>query len=130
MPRMVLILTWPFSSFWSCQTQAERAGVSLSNFVPPDLRLECDPGQIEQVVYNLVINGIQYTPAGGKVVVSGRANGTTVSFNVADTGIDIPPADLPRVFQRFYRVDKARSRATGSTGLDLSILRQLLGSQH
>lgn len=110
--------------------QAERAGVSLSNFVPPDLRLECDPGQIEQVVYNLVINGIQYTPAGGKVVVSGRANGTTVSFTVADTGIGIPPADLPRVFERFYRVDKARSRATGATGLGLSIVKHIVDAHN
>lgn len=110
--------------------QAERAGVALSNLVPPELRLECDPGQIEQVVYNLVINGIQYTPAGGKVVVTGRANGASVSFSVTDTGIGIPPADLPRVFERFYRVDKARSRATGATGLGLSIVKHIVDAHN
>lgn len=106
--------------------QAERSGVTLTNDVPPDLRLECDPGQIEQVIYNLVSNGIQYTPAGGSVTVSGWADEESVFMRVTDTGIGIPAADLPRVFERFYRVDKARSRATGATGLGLSIVKHIV----
>lgn len=106
--------------------QADRAGVTLTNEVPPDLRLECDPGQIEQVVYNLVSNGIQYTPAGGRVTVSGWTEGDKAALQVTDTGIGIPRADLPRIFERFYRVDKARSRATGATGLGLAIVKHIV----
>lgn len=106
--------------------QAERAGVNLSNDVPPDLRLECDPGQIEQVVYNLVSNGVQYTPAGGSVTVSAWVEGAKVMLRVTDTGVGIPRADLPRIFERFYRVDKARSRATGATGLGLAIVKHIV----
>lgn len=106
--------------------QGERSGVTLTNNVPADLRLECDPGQIEQVVYNLVSNGIQYTPAGGNVTVLGWADNDTVFLRVTDTGVGIPQTDLPRVFERFYRVDKARSRATGATGLGLSIVKHIV----
>lgn len=106
--------------------QADQARVKLSNEVPPELRLECDPVQIEQVVYNLVSNGIQYTPAGGSVTVSGWAEADKVALRVTDTGIGIPPADLPRIFERFYRVDKARSRATGATGLGLAIVKHIV----
>lgn len=112
------------------RNEAERAGVALSNSVPPELRLECDPGQIEQVVYNLVINGIHYTPRGGHVDVSGSADGGTVSFTVSDTGTGIPAADLPHIFERFYRVDKARSRATGATGLGLSIVKHIVDAHN
>ena len=106
--------------------QAAQAQVQLINEVPLDLRAQCDPGQIEQVVYNLVINGIQYTPAGGRVLVAGEAGHGTVTLYVQDTGIGIPAEDLPRVFERFYRVDKARSRATGGTGLGLSIVKHIV----
>lgn len=110
--------------------QSEGAGVALHNTVPADLRLECDPGQIEQVVYNLVSNGIQYTPVGGEVVVAGWAKGDFVYLRVTDTGIGIPAADLPRIFERFYRVDKARSRATGATGLGLAIVKHIVDAHH
>lgn len=106
--------------------QAERSGVALTNDVPPDLRLECDPGQIEQVVYNLVSNGLQYTPTGGSVTVSARLDDDIVVLRVTDTGIGIPQTDLPRIFERFYRVDKARSRATGATGLGLAIVKHIV----
>lgn len=110
--------------------QATRAGVTLVNRVPAELRLECDAGQVEQVVYNLVINGLQYTPRGGEVTVAGLARGDVVSFTVTDTGVGIPAADLPRVFERFYRVDKARSRATGATGLGLSIVKHIIDTHN
>src|SRR5690606_14413885 len=106
--------------------QAAHNQVRLLNDVPVDLRAECDPVQIEQVVYNLVLNGVQYTPPGGEVAVAGRHGSGTAILVVRDTGIGIPPADLPRIFERFYRVDKARSRATGGTGLGLSIVKHIV----
>ena len=72
-----------------------------------------DPDALRQVMDNLVDNAIKYTPNGGRITVRWSATADTVSFEVEDTGIGIPAADLPRVFERFYRVDKARSRRAG-----------------
>ncbi len=80
-----------------------------------------DPDRLKQLLLNLVENGMKYTPKGGKVMVSlSQANGWA-QISVADTGIGIPAGDLPYIFDRFYRVDKARNRAQGGTGLGLSI---------
>jgi two-component system phosphate regulon sensor histidine kinase PhoR len=75
---------------------------------------------------NLVDNAIKYTPNGGRITVRWSATPDTVSFEVEDTGVGIPAADLPRVFERFYRVDKARSREVGGTGLGLAIVKHLV----
>jgi heavy metal sensor kinase len=85
-----------------------------------------DPGRLRQVFYNLLDNAIKYTPAEGTVEVRlGRQDHSAI-VRVRDTGIGIPPEHLPRVFDRFYRVDKARSRAEGGTGLGLSIVQSIL----
>lgn len=76
-----------------------------------------------QVAFNLIENAVKYNPPGGKVFVSLSSEGENVVLRVEDTGIGIPEEDLPRIFDRFYRVDKARSRAAGGTGLGLSIVR-------
>lgn len=80
-----------------------------------------DPDRLKQLLLNLVENGMKYTPNGGRVTISlSQANGWA-QIGVTDTGIGIPPEDLPYIFDRFYRVDKARNRAQGGSGLGLSI---------
>jgi two-component system, OmpR family, phosphate regulon sensor histidine kinase PhoR len=85
-----------------------------------------DPDALRQVMDNLVDNAIKYTPNGGRITVRWSATADTVIFEVEDTGVGIPADDLPRVFERFYRVDKARSRSVGGTGLGLSIVKHLV----
>jgi two-component system phosphate regulon sensor histidine kinase PhoR len=87
-----------------------------------------DEEAIRQILDNLIDNAIKYTPEGGSVGVTCRFEGDAVALEVADTGIGIPRDDLPRVFERFYRVDKARSRELGGTGLGLSIVKHLVQS--
>ena len=76
-----------------------------------------------QILRNLMENAIKYNTPQGRVWVTTRRVGDRVRLEVADTGVGIPPEDMPKIFQRFYRVDKARSRAAGGTGLGLSIAR-------
>lgn len=80
-----------------------------------------DRGRLRQLFLNLIDNAIKYTPEGGSVTVTVAKQDGMALFRVADTGIGIPPEDIPKIFDRFYRVDKARSRAMGGTGLGLSI---------
>ncbi len=85
-----------------------------------------DPDKIEQVLVNLVSNALKYTPDGGRVDVSCGLHKNDVFIRVADNGIGIPKEDLPRIFDRFYRVDKARSRESGGTGLGLAIAKEIV----
>jgi len=85
-----------------------------------------DRRRLTEVLQNLLDNAIQYTPAGGQILVSAGANGSEVEFTVSDTGIGIPQAEQPRIFERFYRVDVARSREVGGTGLGLAIAKHLV----
>lgn len=85
-----------------------------------------DPGRLEQVLINLLDNAIKYTPAKGAISVGFADCGDMVRLTVRDTGMGIPPADLPRIFERFYRVDAARSREEGGTGLGLSIVKHIV----
>lgn len=82
-----------------------------------------DSDRLKQLFLNLVSNGLKYTPEGGRVTLSQIRDSEWVRVDVTDTGIGIPAEDLPHIFDRFYRVDKARSRAMGGTGLGLSIAR-------
>jgi two-component system, OmpR family, phosphate regulon sensor histidine kinase PhoR len=85
-----------------------------------------DRGRLEQVFVNLLDNAVKYTPGPGNVTVSATESGDMVSIAVQDSGLGIPPKDLPRLFERFYRVDSGRSRAEGGTGLGLSIVKHIV----
>lgn len=85
-----------------------------------------DRRRLTEVLQNLLDNAIQYTPAGGQIMVSAEVSGSEVVFTVLDTGIGIPQAEQPRIFERFYRVDVARSREVGGTGLGLAISKHLV----
>jgi two-component system phosphate regulon sensor histidine kinase PhoR len=108
--------------------KAERGGVAVSVEVPDGLpAVRADHDRLVQIVLNIVDNAVKYTGSGGRVQVSARiAAPETVEVVVADTGVGIPRADLPRITERFYRVDKARSRELGGTGLGLAIVKHLV----
>jgi signal transduction histidine kinase len=84
-----------------------------------------DETQLTSMFSNLVDNAVKYTPPGGRVEVTGGSEGAEIVVRVSDSGIGIPEAKLPRIFERFYRVDKARSKETGGTGLGLSIVKHV-----
>jgi two-component system, OmpR family, sensor histidine kinase SenX3 len=84
-----------------------------------------DETQLTSMFTNLVDNAVKYTPSGGRVEVKGGFEGSEIVIRVSDTGIGIPEGKLPRIFERFYRVDKARSKETGGTGLGLSIVKHI-----
>ena len=89
-------------------------------------QVPADPDRLRQVFLNLLENAVKFNTPGGRVTVSAERRGETLRVAVQDTGIGIPPEDLPRIFERFYRVDKARSRQMGGTGLGLSIVKHLV----
>jgi two-component system phosphate regulon sensor histidine kinase PhoR len=97
--------------------------VNLAERVPD---IAGDRRRLTEVLQNLLDNAIQYTPAGGQIMVSASPRNGEVIFTVSDTGIGIPETDQPRIFERFYRVDVARSREVGGTGLGLSIAKHLV----
>jgi signal transduction histidine kinase len=88
--------------------------------------LEADPAKLHDIVRNLVENAVNYSPEGARVTMEAARDDTHVVITVSDSGPGIPPEDLGRVFERFYRVDKSRSRP-GGTGLGLSIVKHLVG---
>ncbi|MEV0259168.1 HAMP domain-containing sensor histidine kinase [Streptomyces sp. NPDC050732] len=108
------------------QARADAAGVKLRATAFGDPWVTADPLRLRQAVGNLVSNAVRHTPEGGNVRISCRTTSDAVLIEVADTGTGIAPADLPHVFDRFWRADKSRTRATGGSGLGLSIVRKLV----
>lgn len=102
---------------------ADEKDVSIVTACSDGAAAAATPGEIHQILYNLMENAVKYNRRGGFVRVSVDMGEETSTITVEDNGIGIPAEDLPRVFERFYRVDKARSRAAGGTGLGLSIVR-------
>ena len=106
---------------------AQRHGHTLTLEVAPDVPdIVGDRDRVLQVMMNVVSNAIKYTPDGGQIAISAGRNPLRVWMEVSDNGIGIPEADRPRIFERFYRVDKARSRESGGTGLGLSIAKEIV----
>lgn len=107
--------------------EAKRRGLELTLTLEEELPVIFgDRERLEQVVFNILSNSIAYTPEGGSVAMSARCDGRHIVICVADTGVGIPKEELSHLFERFYRVDKARSRAMGGTGLGLSIAREIV----
>jgi heavy metal sensor kinase len=109
------------------QLVAQEKGVRLEIGDNAACRMVTDPRQLRRVLYNLLDNAIKYTESSGRVVVSGTTKGDRWSFTVADTGLGIPPEHLPHVFERFYRVDPART-GEGGAGLGLAICRSIINA--
>ncbi|WP_322922990.1 two-component system histidine kinase PnpS [Paenibacillus campi] len=114
---------------------AAKKNITLQMHVPEELFMEADEDRLRQIFVNLISNAINYTQDGGQVRLHVRETVSEqgeerILFDVTDTGMGIPRKDLPRIFERFYRVDKARSRSSGGTGLGLSIVKHLVELHH
>ena len=109
--------------------QAKSQGLTLTCDLPEEMpAVTGDPERIQQVVINIITNAIKYNKPQGSIAITGGVEAEQVFLRVEDTGIGVPKADLERLFERFYRVDKARSRESGGTGLGLAIAKQIVES--
>jgi two-component system sensor histidine kinase SenX3 len=110
---------------------AEQADITLTtSAVPPDVVISADRRQLTSALSNLLDNAVKYSDAGGTIEVEASERADEVALSVSDHGIGIPTRDIERVFERFYRVDQARSRQTGGTGLGLAIVRHVVANHH
>ena len=122
--RPVLLYHLLHETLRALAAKADACGVSLDNEVAPDTVVYADPRRLEQMLLNLVDNAIKFSRRGGAVTVT-HERGERDRISVTDTGEGIPAEHLPRIFERFYRVDRARSRELGGTGLGLAIVKHL-----
>lgn len=109
-----------------CRTTADSRKITLTFQDSEDAMILGDRDQLTMAIHNLIENAINYSPADTKVAVSTSVENNIITISVADQGIGIPDADIERIFERFYRVDPARSRETGGTGLGLSIVKHII----
>jgi two-component system, OmpR family, phosphate regulon sensor histidine kinase PhoR len=109
---------------WSKRLAAKNLRLELQ--VPDNFPvLRADERRLEEVVHNLLDNAVKYSHQNGRIFIEGGAPDQEVVLSVSDQGVGIAPADLPRIFERFYRADRARSRELGGTGLGLSIVKHI-----
>ena len=106
------------------QSAADNKKISI-NTSCNDIKLNCVPHLFYEIVYNLVDNAIRYNKVGGTIEISLKRGPSAFELRVKDSGIGIPKDSLDRIFERFYRVDKSRSRESGGTGLGLSIVKHI-----
>ncbi len=107
--------------------QIEDKSIALKIDIPKNMPdILADETRIKQALLNLIDNAVKYNHQGGKITISAKENNNFIQVDIVDTGIGIPEKDLPRLFERFYRVDKARSRELGGTGLGLSIVKHII----
>ncbi len=121
----ILLSELVFKSVTALKPIANEKHISLSYTVSNDLEIECDALKVMQAVMNLVENAIKYSDPGGSVQVTLHKSGTNAAISVRDNGSGIPEKDIPYLFDRFYRVDKARARGTGGSGLGLHIAQKI-----
>ncbi|MEO6906760.1 MAG: ATP-binding protein, partial [Abditibacteriaceae bacterium] len=110
--------------------KAAARGITVTVSGESEMSIPGDATALEQVIFNLLDNALMYTPEGGRIKLSLEETEDDVIFHCADTGIGIPERYQARVFERFYRVDKARSRAEGGTGLGLAIVKHIVENHH
>jgi two-component system phosphate regulon sensor histidine kinase PhoR len=124
-PRPTVAVTLLTAAVERMRPLAERAGLELRLVIPPDLPpVQADAERIDQVLANLIHNGVKFTPPGGWVEVRACEGEGFVAISVADSGVGVPPDDLDRIFERFFKTD--RSRSGGGTGLGLAIAKHLV----
>jgi two-component system sensor histidine kinase BaeS len=102
------------------------AGIELRDELADDAVVDGDPARLAQVLDNLLTNALRYTDRGGTVTVTVRGRRDGVGVDVSDTGVGIAADDLPHVFDRFWRADRSRSRATGGSGVGLAVVQRLV----
>jgi two-component system phosphate regulon sensor histidine kinase PhoR len=114
-----------FPAYERLNLQAERADLTITVDCPEDLPpIMADANRVQQVIVNLLHNAVKFTPQGGQIILRAQAHNSAILFSVRDSGIGISSENLPRIFERFYKVDRAR--ATSGTGLGLAIARHLV----
>jgi signal transduction histidine kinase len=118
------------SASGSMQQSAQAKGVEVSVPESTGIIIDADPQRISQVLRNLLVNALTHTPAGGQILIQAQQQNGNALVSVKDTGPGIPAGELGYVFDRFYRVDKSRSRSTGGVGLGLTIARRLIEAHH
>lgn len=109
-----------------CRPAFDARNLTVARRLPARLMVRANPDQLAQVVLNLLQNAARYTPEGGQVTIAGRQEAQDVLVAILNTGPGIPEADLPFLFERFYRVDKSRDVARGGAGIGLAIVKQLV----
>ena len=132
MINFTAFMTYIFNRFGQIKSQETNPGKSyeiIRDYPVNSIWVEIDTDKMTQVIDNILNNAIKYSPDGGKITVSMKTTDTQLIVSISDQGLGIPKKDLPLIFDRFYRVDKARSRAQGGTGLGLSIAKEIV-KQH
>ena len=132
MTNFTAFMTYILNRFGQIKSQETNPGKSyeiIRDYPVNSIWVEIDTDKMTQVIDNILNNAINYSPDGGKITVSMKTTDTQLIVSISDQGLGIPKKDLPLIFDRFYRVDKARSRAQGGTGLGLSIAKEIV-KQH